>query len=339
MYKDYPLVIDASDYKKLNFAQLATDPYAPDAYIFKLGEVDDTRNPTGRYDTWLDDDFTINVQGAYTLDKPCGAYFFDDGGAYWLQTQKTMDQVSNLPIEQDVKVQTIIKQLRAGNGWKKVGALFIDVERWWWSYSEWLQYKRGTLPKEKVKLLPAAWITFSYQDLIDKLERLKLQGNFPDIEIIPYSARWFIDGYTKSNGFSSFENLVTVRKQKTWVAQYYFGSGSVQTTFKEIRERYLPPDTFKPNTFGNDPKGWTLWQFSGDRFTVPSIQGSLDLNFFKGTKEELHKLFKFTPKDTIPLPPPPPVSDLTLRVEALEAEVKTLKEQVAKIDGYLKGYN
>jgi GH25 family lysozyme M1 (1,4-beta-N-acetylmuramidase) len=102
-----------------------------------------------------------------------------------------------------------------------------------------------------------------------------------------------------------------------WLASYPYAAGRVDSTWEELPSHF--PDGWNEDRWiapvpnGRRPK---IWQFSGDKFWLPGINGALDLNLFDGDEAAL--------RQWAGLEPPPPVPPtLEERVVKLETEART----------------
>lgn len=70
-----------------------------------------------------------------------------------------------------------------------------------------------------------------------------------------------------------------------WLASYPFAPGKVNLTWEQLPS-ILPSGWADPVTSGRRPM---IWQFSGDKFVLPGVNGALDLNLFDGDENTLRR--------------------------------------------------
>lgn len=315
--------------------------------VHKIGEVDDALD-TG--DRWNDAAFQTNFGGSAGAGIPSMGYFFDDGGAYAVNHNWSQDERTYTPIWLDPKITVIVRQLAYNpqwvedtsidggkrltvNGWRPFKAIVIDVERHWKSYTEYGKYLRGEI-SSYTKMSPS-WINFSARLLIDRLQYMMNRGMMKKVPIIIYTRKSFVDGYSP-------DLAVTLARTNIlrWPAHYYWGAGNVVTTLEEIREKYLPAETWRHyEIYGAS----SMLQWSGDRFRIPECgTGAVDVNFYMGTEEQFALQFGVDVVDPVdpPTPPPPdpdpePTPDLTAlteRVDVLEDWAGALTARIAAVE-------
>ena len=109
-----------------------------------------------------------------------------------------------------------------------------------------------------------------------------------------------------------------------WLATWPYKKGVVKCTWDEWR-LFWQPKTTTPRL----PQGcqeWRFWQFSGDKFVLPGVEGPLDLNYFNSTLSDLYKFLNILPPATTIPSPAGCVSDappnIDQRLTALEAAAR-----------------
>lgn len=354
----HPVFIDLNTiHQKVNWAALKNRPIA--GYMDKCGEVDDTAGP----DSWMNPNFSGSVQGAADAGAGFVGFLFSHCGAWWLNSQYTQQGVSDIfdkaspatdtqrmknLLMQNKEFALIVRQWAIGDGWttdpewlktahfRRVQKWVIDIERWWRSYTEYLDYLRGNRTISQVKVIDPPWISFSVKDLQERLIWAMSHGYLPaaDIEIVDYSGKWFINQYSPSD-LGTF-----LQTKSTWPAIWYWGAGSVATTIEDLINTQLAsiPDSWRDTTsFKNAMFGQTIrWvQISGDRFTIPEITDNngkptaFDVNVYVAPDD-----YKTWLGITGTPPPPPP--DTNPDLTALTARVKALEDAAPLQDARIK---
>jgi lysozyme len=95
-----------------------------------------------------------------------------------------------------------------------------------------------------------------------------------------------------------------------WLASYPYAPGKVEITWEQL-PNYLPSGWVQPVSGGRKAR---IWQFSGDKFSLPGVQGALDLNMFDGDEAALRAW-----AGVAPLPITPTMEE---RLAKLEAEAR-----------------
>lgn len=293
-YKDYAFGLDVSHYDAVLKEDLLRGKV--DFLICKLGGMD-----THESIPYIDDHFNANVQAAWNLDIPAGAYYYV-APDFWLFNQFTQKGVTDLTNENHPVIKDIVRMMHAGTGWKPgVKWLVLDVEQ----------------EKAYNGVISAQWHKFTTVDIIDRLEYMMNHGQFPRMPILIYSRALFM-----ATNAADLNVWLGVRTEvDIWPAQWVWGTGNTTTTLDYIRANYIPADTTRPVLFGNRA-AWRFWQYSGERFTTPAVlndagaQFKLDLNLYNGTKAQLNTWSGYVPHAGQPEPPDePPAGDYLTRAE------------------------
>lgn len=341
-YASLPIFIDSSHWNgtAINWAALKGRIIC---VVHKVGEVDDASDLNDR---WNDSAFQTNFGGSAGAGIPSLGYFFDDGGAYAINHNWSMDERTYTPIWNDPKIDVLVRQLAYNpqwvpdesieggqrltvNGWRPVRSIVIDVERHWQSYSEYGKFLRGEVTS--YKKLSSAWIAFSFRLLVDRLQYMMNRGIMKRMPIMVYTRKSFLTQYSPD-----LATLLSNRKEiLKWAAHYVVGSGNVSTTLEEIRAKYVPAETFRHlEIYGPS----TFWQWSGDRYRIPEFgSGAVDLNFFMGTEELFVSLFgEVAPgpdpePDPDPEDPPADLTEVNQRLDDLEAWCDALNTQLTAL--------
>lgn len=262
---------------------------------------------------WKDPAFADNVQACYDRDVPIGAYHYFITSYY---TQFPFNDKSRWPApEDDAQLQNLISALKH----KKFYFLAIDIE------------ETGN------KNQSPSWISEGAKIFAGRVQDW-LALNHPGVPLFIYTRNTYIAQYAPSiNDW--------IGQHNSWIAQWTWNKGSTTVTWEQARAT-MPVDTLKPKYFSNRST-WEMWQYSGDRFIPPGIyndQGkarTVDLDVFNGTKEDLYRWIKFTPRnqpEPEPQPDPDPVGGaeyvkrteydvLLQRIAVMESEIDELRSQ------------
>lgn len=133
--------------------------------------------------------------------------------------------------------------------------LALDLEQYW---SDWADRKN---PRKRFSAKRIADRAMQWLTLVERLS-----GRRP----LVYTGAWFVDEYLAGQA-------EWLRDYPLWIAAYiYPKTPPITCSWQAFRERYLPI-TRRPRL----PKGcstWALWQFTGDKFTLPGVSGRVDIN-------------------------------------------------------------
>lgn len=144
--------------------------------------------------------------------------------------------------------------------------LALDVEQYWLDWREWQQ---GTVTRR----VPARQISERAQELAE------LARDWCQKPVVIYTRASFVAAYAPH--MHSW-----LPDWPLWLAMYPYPKGLVSLSWQTLKNNYRPPVTAPALPTGC--KGWTFWQFSGDKFILPGCQTALDLNFFNGSRRELY---------------------------------------------------
>jgi hypothetical protein len=271
------------------------------------------------YGGFIDKEFQLNhVVKAYDNDVPILAYHVLDPGYYVYKLESLgylQDADNHLPEAKDEQWQTFLKAITN----KQLYGIAVDFEM----CKDW-----------NGKIMPSVWlleVANRFMTLMKRwAERVHPGENFP---ILFYSGSWFINSYVP-------ELINTQKLNKfgdVWTAFYPYAAGVVALASGDDLKANYPPEnlTFDGGTHQNPPflgwPKWTIWQYSGDKFTLPWVTGgispsALDLNFFNGTKEQLYAYLKFAPSGPVTPPDPddPPVTD--------DADLKEIRDRLLSVE-------
>ena len=130
-------------------------------------------------------------------------------------------------------------------------------------------------------------------------QRAKIAANYlashSSLPLVIYTRNSFIDESAPQiyNWLGNF-NL--------WLAHWRYNaedshSGKQSFSWEELVAHHLPPQPGP--TVPSSNSDWTLWQWTGEKLTLPGITTLVDLNFFNGTVEDFHRWTKFTTDECI----------------------------------------
>jgi GH25 family lysozyme M1 (1,4-beta-N-acetylmuramidase) len=76
-----------------------------------------------------------------------------------------------------------------------------------------------------------------------------------------------------------------------WLAHWRYNDNDSHSpkqtiTWEELISSHLPP--YSGPTVPHSNSDWTLWQWTGEKFTLPGLTTLIDLNFFNGTKTDFY---------------------------------------------------
>lgn len=154
----------------------------------------------------------------------------------------------------------------------------------WSTYQEQLDWVIANWPN--IDELPFS-VDIEVAGTLSNSKMIKLAGNFLGafeahykVKPIIYTAFWF--WWNHMSPEPSWE-----REYDYWLALYPYSRIPVTCTWEELKTRWLPGLFNWPDLRGR--KG-AVWQFSGDKFTLPGIKGPIDLNMM--TDATLDRLTK-----------------------------------------------
>lgn len=239
----------------------------------------------GQGDYEIDAMLSTHVQGIYDAGLPCGVYWVVD--PYIYQAGGGIDTRHWPKGENDRTVKLMKRALKN----KAFHFIALDYEMFLDSNG---------------KPMTDVWVSTAYRFVYEQVGEA-----FPGVPVLVYTAKWVVDRYPILTYW--LDNV-----KELWLAQYPIHPAQVQnlSSLAEWREKWSPPDTWKPTLFGNI-SGALLWQVSGDRFTVPYHRGpngvsALDINLWNGTLESFYQFIKWqaAPEPEPPTPPTPETGDL-----------------------------
>jgi len=220
--------------------------------------------------------------------------------------EPTDDLKAKSLIDHDPQIRNFIRGFAIGDLWltdvtalkdgrvrfRKFNGFFLDTERSWMSYNEYYS-NQSTYRK-----VPDFWIGYSTKWLFEKYTWLMDHGYLPKIPLGIYSGKWFIQS------FSPLELGTFVQTHDSWVAGYYWNTGSTLTTIEAFRSQYLSaiPDSWRPGLFGNPVR---FFQISGDRFKIPEVTNvngipvAIDINVSVQGDAQTYAWLGFNPTEIV----------------------------------------
>jgi len=141
----------------------------------------------------------------------------------------------------------------------------IDVEQFWQDWGEWQK-------NEITRLIPSTTISRSSLELAQRLREIYSK------KVVVYTRASFV--YERAPDMNSW-----LKDWDTWLAHYPYAPGRVTTSWELLKKQMLPSigSPFLPKGC----TGWKLWQWSGDKFLLPGVPTTVDLNFFHGNENDL----------------------------------------------------
>ena len=152
----------------------------------------------------------------------------------------------------------------------------LDVEQYWSDWANWpkpAKVKKGRKKKPAGNLSPERISQNSRRIAVSLKEQLP-----PGMPVVIYTRTSFITEYARPM-------LSWLPQYPLWLAQYPLLRGTPSSiNWSDLNG--LLSTSFRP-TLPTGCSGWTIWQWSGDRFRLPGISSHPDLNVFSGNPAEL----------------------------------------------------
>jgi lysozyme len=222
----------------------------------------------------MDIDFIIakSSQGDYAKDRLFDTYYEQMkrknilmGAYHWFDPLRDVNKQYDY-------IMTVLQD-------KEFDFFALDIEQYWESWGEWEN-------NNITRFIDPYKISEYGRRLAEKMK-----SNFEHVLI--YTRASFVDEY--ASPMKSW-----MKDYKLWYASYPYKKGTVNVTWQELRDSWLPTgEILFPKKYPEDLKNYIFWQFSGDKFIVPGCTKRIDLNLFRGTREELYSIFK---KDVVEEP-------------------------------------
>ena len=250
-------------------------------------EIDFAIAKSSEGEDYKDDKFPANCQGAYDAGIPFGAYHYFKA-KYYTQFPFPKDgDYSRWPSpEKDLQFQNFVQALK----FKAVHFICLDLEN------------IGNTGVD------GQWYSVAAQYLAGEM------FNYAESRGIPF----FI--YTRNTFIKDFAPQINnwVHRYNSWAAQWTWNAGLVKLSWEDLPP-FMPKDMQKPAYFSTRPT-WELWQFSGDRFHLPGINGAVDLNVYNGTREQLYDFLKYSKPVQPPIPEPEPEPEPVTKIVTVATE-------------------
>ncbi len=143
--------------------------------------------------------------------------------------------------------------------------------------AEWI--KKHYMGDGELPLVLDAEIDLGYSNdyLIGEINGLleMLKSAFKRV-IIYTGAWWWNQNMTPSKAWMSTYDY--------WLASYPYTPGATVVTWEQLRLMLPTTSWVKPVMGGKEA---LFWQWSGDKYTLPGVKGKLDVDLFKGSKNDL----------------------------------------------------
>lgn len=149
-----------------------------------------------------------------------------------------------------------------------VNFVAADMEQHWVSWAEWYNGK----------------VVKTYDSiLLNRVTRAFVEGvqDKTGLPILLYTRKSWVE-YWAGGGFDSW-----MSKYFGWFAYYPYARTRITCTWDELYTKYWPKLTEPARP--RFTAGWLIWQFTGDKFTLPGFGGPLDVNMFNGDLDALKR--------------------------------------------------
>ncbi len=197
-------------------------------------------------------------QGSYGRDISCGSH---------LRSASDAGMICGLYhwFDPGCSAQAQLTNLKAAIADRDFAFLALDVEQYW---QNWDLSKRALKENH-----------FSAQQISRRsLELAQLLRDTWQKPVLIYTRASFVHEY-------ALDMKNWLRQWPLWVAHYPYPTGRVSLSWETLKTHYSP--TIRSPLIPAGGTNWKFWQFSGDKFILPGINGPLDLNFFNGTLQDL----------------------------------------------------
>lgn len=140
-----------------------------------------------------------------------------------------------------------------------------DVEQYW---QDWREFEARKI----TRVIPSKAISEGARAACEKI-----RGQAEGKPVLVYTRASFVDGWAPD--MARWMGLWDL-----WLAGYPYSKTRLTLTWEELRARWLPK--LEGPALPRGGRSWRLWQFSGDKFSLPGTGGVVDLNWFRGGEEE-----------------------------------------------------
>lgn len=227
--------------------------------------------------------FRMHVEGARGAGMFVGAY-------HWFDPMLSVYDQAHLMWKQ---VEWASTNGEPGGG---VSFAAVDVEQYW---QDWREFEL----RKVTKFIPGKVISSRAREMCMRVraytERTALEpvraGDRSHIPALVYTRASFVQSWApEMSGWIGDWDL--------WLAMYPYSKVKVTTSWEEFRGKWLPK--LEGPKLPPGGRSWRLWQFSGDKFSLPGTGGVIDLNWFNGGEEELGKWLAMDSAGAVPVEEP-----------------------------------
>lgn len=296
------------------------DVYDPAVLSLPLGSVDFVGlriGWTSGATVYKNPNFAAQVQAVWDAGAIPLAYWIVQPDFY-INKGWTANGLTGCTDDAHPVLNAIKEQLRAGNGWKKVGGIFWDCE------------SAGN----------EVWEALYVDDIRGRIRNQQSKNEFPKM----------LQGiYSRANWINSRVHIRTLIENHpelmVWTANYLSAYPGKFSAIAEKRVNELPLATQKPIWYGDNaakPKDYPrMWQYHGtfngaNYSTCPEVTADgkpmgLDLNVMECTRAELFKMVGWNDPLVAPPPvdpPPPPVEPPAGDLATLRLEFEQLRDRI-----------
>lgn len=173
-----------------------------------------------------------------------------------------------------------LENLKHAIGEIEFAMLAIDVEQYWQDWAEWRQ-------KAVKQILPGKQISER------ALALAEMARDYCGKPVLIYTRASFVQ-------YHAPQMTAWLKNWPLWLAHYPYARGRVSLNWQTLKSQYKP--VVQAPALPEGCTGWDFWQFSGDKFVLPGCQTPLDLNFFQGSRRDLHDWLRTPmPAQVLPL--------------------------------------
>lgn len=151
-------------------------------------------------------------------------------------------------------------------------AIAVDLEQWWSNWDAWYDARNKVIAWSEVPILTPTKINSCVAAFINYVKTAR-----PDIDIYIYTRPSYIMEYCRLL-------YPWIGQYKLWYATYPFKTDPpVTCSWDLFRLAYMPAvtDIKYPSGYPDHLRRWDMWQFTGDKFTLPGFHSKMDINLRK----------------------------------------------------------